>query len=69
MLFWVFVIVVAYLLIKTFNPFRLSAESIPKGFFEKKFNTGKVIINYIEGPSNGPPLVFIPGQYGVLAGI
>ncbi len=32
------------------------------GFKECKFNTGKVKINYIAGPNNGPALVLIPGQ-------
>jgi pimeloyl-ACP methyl ester carboxylesterase len=39
-----------------------SVESIPKGFAEKKSNIGKIILNYIEGPDNGPPLLFILGQ-------
>ncbi|MDD5291504.1 MAG: alpha/beta hydrolase [Patescibacteria group bacterium] len=60
--FWMFLGVVAILLIKTFNPFRLSVETIPEGFTEKKFNTGEVVLNYVEGPDNGPPLLFIPGQ-------
>jgi len=29
---------------------------------EKYFNTGEVIMNYVVGPPNGKPLVFIPGQ-------
>jgi len=60
--FWIFLAVMLFLLVKTFNPFRLSVETIPNGFTEKKFNTGKVILNYVEGPDNGPPLLFIPGQ-------
>jgi pimeloyl-ACP methyl ester carboxylesterase len=60
--FWIFLGVVAILLIKTFNPFRLSVETIPEGFTEKKFDTGDVVLNYVEGPDNGPPLLFIPGQ-------
>lgn len=32
------------------------------GFVEKYFHTGEVILNYVEGPKNGPALVFIPGQ-------
>jgi pimeloyl-ACP methyl ester carboxylesterase len=59
---WVILGMLILLVAKTFNPFRLSAESIPKGFAEKKFNTGKIILNYVEGPKNGPPLLFIPGQ-------
>jgi len=60
--FWIFLGVIVFLLIKTFNPFRLSVEAIPQGFTEKKFHTGKVTLNYIEGPDNGSPLLFIPGQ-------
>lgn len=59
---WIFLGVVAFLLARTFNPFRLSVETIPKGFSEKRFNTGKVTLNYVEGPDNGPALLFIPGQ-------
>jgi pimeloyl-ACP methyl ester carboxylesterase len=33
-----------------------------RGFAEKYFHTGDVILNYVEGPENGPPLVFIHGQ-------
>jgi pimeloyl-ACP methyl ester carboxylesterase len=32
------------------------------GIDERYFHTGEVIINYVAGPSNGMPLVFIPGQ-------
>lgn len=60
--FWIFLGVIVFLLAKTFNPFRLSVETIPEGFTEKRFNTGKVILNYVEGPDNGQPLLFIPGQ-------
>jgi pimeloyl-ACP methyl ester carboxylesterase len=59
---WVVFGLLILLVAKIFNPFRLSAETITKGFIEKKFNTGKVILNYVEGPNNGPPLLFIPGQ-------
>jgi len=45
-----------------FNPFVPSVESVPEGFSEKKFNTGKITINYVEGPNNGKPILFIPGQ-------
>jgi pimeloyl-ACP methyl ester carboxylesterase len=45
-----------------FNPFIPTVESIPKRFTEKKFHTGNITLNYIEGPDNGPPLLFIPGQ-------
>lgn len=60
--FWIFLGVIIILLAKTFNPFRPSVETIPKGFAEKKFNTGKITLNYVEGPDNGPSLLFIPGQ-------
>jgi pimeloyl-ACP methyl ester carboxylesterase len=59
---WIFLGVVIYLLAKTFNPFRLSVETVPKGFVEKKFDTGKITLNYVEGPKNGSPLLLIPGQ-------
>jgi pimeloyl-ACP methyl ester carboxylesterase len=32
------------------------------GFSEFQFDTGEVILNYVVGPPNGPPLVLIPGQ-------
>ncbi len=32
------------------------------GFEERNFHTGKVILNYVVGPNNGSPLVFIHGQ-------
>jgi pimeloyl-ACP methyl ester carboxylesterase len=59
---WVILGVLVLLFFVMFNPFMPFVESIPKGFTEKKFNTGKIILNYIEGPDNGPPLLFIPGQ-------
>jgi pimeloyl-ACP methyl ester carboxylesterase len=59
---WVVVGVLALLVFWIFNPFMPKVESIPKGFAEKKFNTGKVVLNYVEGPDNGPPILFIPGQ-------
>ena len=31
---------------------------------EKQFDTGKVTLNYAEGPDNGKPLILIPGQAG-----
>ncbi len=60
--FWIFLGAIFLLLVQTFNPFRQSVETIPKGFVEKKFNTGNVSLNYVEGPDNGPPILFIPGQ-------
>lgn len=32
------------------------------GITEKYFDTGKVKLNYVVGPPNGKPIVFIPGQ-------
>jgi pimeloyl-ACP methyl ester carboxylesterase len=32
------------------------------GIEEKYYHTGEVIMNYVAGPPNGIPLVFIPGQ-------
>jgi pimeloyl-ACP methyl ester carboxylesterase len=29
---------------------------------EKSFNTGEVVLNYAEGPDNGPPFVILPGM-------
>jgi pimeloyl-ACP methyl ester carboxylesterase len=31
---------------------------------EKRFDTGEVVLNYAEGPDNGPPLVFLHGTTG-----
>jgi pimeloyl-ACP methyl ester carboxylesterase len=59
---WVIIGVFLLLIFVAFNPFIPSVESIPKGFTEKQFNTGEIIINYVEGPDNGPPILFIPGQ-------
>lgn len=60
--FYFFIAAITLILAKTFNPFRPSVETIPKGFSEKKFFTGSVTLNYVEGPKNGPALLFIPGQ-------
>lgn len=57
-----FLALLLLLIFMAFNPFKASVESLPNGFSEKNFNTGKVVLNYIEGPDNGPPLLFIPGQ-------
>ncbi|MDD4902764.1 MAG: alpha/beta hydrolase [Patescibacteria group bacterium] len=59
---WVILGLFIILIFIVFNPFMPAVESIPKGFAEKKFDTGKVTLNYVEGPDNGPPLLFIPGQ-------
>jgi pimeloyl-ACP methyl ester carboxylesterase len=60
--FYIFLCVIFLLLLKTFYPFRPSVETVPKGFTEKKFNTGSLTLNYVEGPDNGPSILFIPGQ-------
>lgn len=31
---------------------------------EKRFDTGEVVLNYTEGPNNGPPLVLLHGFTG-----
>jgi pimeloyl-ACP methyl ester carboxylesterase len=59
---WVFFLVVVFLIFVISAPFMPLVESIPKGFVEKRFDTGEVILNYIEGPNNGEPILFIPGQ-------
>jgi len=30
---------------------------------EKQFDTGEVVLNYAEGPNNGPPFVILPAYY------
>lgn len=59
---WVIIGILALLLFVIFNPFIPRVESIPKGFIERKYDTGKVVLNYIEGPNNGPPMLLVPGQ-------
>lgn len=44
------------------DPFAAPVESVPKGFAEKQYDTGSAILNYVEGPDTGPPLLLIPGQ-------
>ncbi|MEV4177185.1 alpha/beta hydrolase [Nonomuraea sp. NPDC049709] len=34
------------------------------GFHERRFDTGTLRINYVEGPDTGPPLVLVPAQTG-----
>jgi pimeloyl-ACP methyl ester carboxylesterase len=34
-----------------------------KRLVEKRFDTGEVVLNYAEGPPNGPPFVILPGYY------
>jgi pimeloyl-ACP methyl ester carboxylesterase len=43
-------------------PPKVSVSGIPSRSPEKHFNTGEVILNYVEGPDNGTPLLLIPGQ-------
>lgn len=38
---------------------------VAAGFTEQQYNTGKVKLNYIVGPNNGPALVLIPAQTGI----
>ncbi len=59
---WVVLVALAIWVVLFVDPFMPTVESIPRGFSEKQFSTGKVTLNYVEGPDNGPPLVFIPGQ-------
>lgn len=37
---------------------------VDAGFTEQQYNTGRVNINYVAGPNNGPALVLIPAQMG-----
>lgn len=32
------------------------------GFKETQFNTGEIVMNYVVGHENGPPLVLVPAQ-------
>ncbi|MFA5010042.1 MAG: alpha/beta hydrolase [Patescibacteria group bacterium] len=59
---WVTVGVLVIIILVIWNPLMPAVESIPKRFAEKQVGVGKIILNYIEGPDNGPPLLFIPGQ-------
>ena len=59
---WVIVGGLAILAFVILNPFAPPVDAVPKGFVEKQFDTGKVILNYVEGPKNGQALLFIPGQ-------
>lgn len=59
---WVVASALVVFLFIIFDPFIPRVESIPRGFTEKKYDTGKIVLNYIEGPNNGPELLFIPGQ-------
>ncbi len=59
---WVIVGGLALLILVVLNPFVPPVESVPRGFTERQFDTGKVILNYVEGPNSGRPLLLIPGQ-------
>lgn len=61
-LVWIVLGILAIIIAILLYPLVFSVEAVPKGFTEKKFDTGNVILNYIEDPDHGPPLVFIPGQ-------
>ena len=41
---------------------KVSVSGVPSGYTEKQFDTGEVVLNYVEGPDNGVPLLLIPGQ-------
>jgi pimeloyl-ACP methyl ester carboxylesterase len=55
-------VLVFILVVLIFVPHKVRVSGIPSGFTEKQFNTGEVILNYVEGPDNGVPLLLIPGQ-------
>lgn len=59
---WVALTFFIVLIAVTFNPFKLSAYTVPRGYVERQFDTGEVVLNYVEGPNNGPAILFIPGQ-------
>jgi len=40
----------------------MNKSLLKAGFEEKYFHTGDAILNYVAGPANGQPLVFIHGQ-------
>ncbi len=42
----------------------MNTQDTPQGFNEKQYDTGKVELNYVEGPDNEQPLILIPGQAG-----
>ncbi|MDN7240878.1 alpha/beta hydrolase [Planococcus sp. N028] len=53
------------------NPFEqlsgtiTTKKIVEAGFHEKQFHTGKVNLNYVVGPNNGPAMVLIPAQMGI----
>lgn len=42
----------------------MTNQDKPQRFTQKQFDTGKVTLNYAEGPDNEQPLILIPGQAG-----
>ena len=42
----------------------LNTQLTSKEFKENQYNTGKITLNYAEGPDNRQPLILIPGQAG-----
>ncbi len=64
-LYIVGIIIAALMLILVFiflAPPKVSVYGIPDGFKETQFHIGDVVLNYVEGPDNGAPLLLIPGQ-------
>lgn len=45
-----------------FVPHKATIAGIPDRFSEKQFDTGEMILNYMEGSDNGMPLLLILGQ-------
>jgi pimeloyl-ACP methyl ester carboxylesterase len=43
-------------------PPKVSVDGLPQGFSEKQITIGKITLNYVEGPDNGPAYLLIPGQ-------
>ena len=43
---------------------RVNTQLKSKGFKENQYDTGKITLNYAEGPDNEKPLILIPGQAG-----
>jgi pimeloyl-ACP methyl ester carboxylesterase len=55
-------IVVLLFAIVVFVPPKVRVSGIPRGFTERHFHTGEVILNYVEGPDKRVPFLLIPGQ-------
>ncbi|MEG6511752.1 alpha/beta hydrolase [Desulforamulus ruminis] len=59
------IVVAAGYIINNLNYFHWDRNKVTKaGFQEKQFTIGDTILNYAEGPSNGPALLLIHGQIG-----